>query len=371
MIKCEPKVRAKLPTVHDWPKALREHWLRVVESSDDLFGAAGRAARWSPSTRLAVEKALSKLLSTLHPDEIRTTSSVPDLVTKPNLRRLAYQMRDANLTLNTQGTHITGIWLAACAITPDTDWTWIKLAAQSLRCRAKELVAGSASIPTTTDVLLERAKALFWQAWEDGARARVCAAIRARDSLIMGCLALRPLRRSNLAGLRLGVHLSREDGQSRITIPANEMKMGKRSYAAGWPEALAAEMAAYLEHIRPLLVRQRCAAAVGIPANDALWVSKFGTALSDVAIYRQISSLTAAEFGQPITLHRFRTIAATTLADFCPQDVRLATQVLGHSDDRSRDYYIRASGLIAARRSHECEDRLLREPHGRRRRECN
>jgi hypothetical protein len=31
---------------------------------------------------------------------------------------------------------------------------------------------------------------------------------------------------------------------------------------------------------------------------------------------------------------------------------------------RSRDYYIRASGLIATRRSHRCEDELLREASG-------
>jgi len=38
----------------------------------------------------------------------------------------------------------------------------------------------------------------------------------------------------------------------------------------------------------------------------------------------------------------------------------LPPEVLGHADARSRDCYIRASGLIAARRSHEFEDRLLR-----------
>jgi hypothetical protein len=175
----------------------------------------------------------------------------------------------------------------------------------------------------------------------------------------MGCLALRPLRRANLAGLRLGEHVFEDSGQLRIAIPASQMKMGKRPYAADWPDALAAEMTAYLKYVRPLLTLQRGSKAAGTPAGDALWVSKFGTALSSFAIHRQISSLTAAEFGRPITLHRFRTIAATTLADFCPQQVQLATQVLGHADERSRDYYIRANGLIAARRSHECEDRLL------------
>ena len=225
-----------------------------------------------------------------------------------------------------------------------------------------------ASIPTTTDILLDRAKHLFRQALHEGAEVRIPAAIRARDSLMMGCLALRPLRRSNFAGLRLGVHVFQENGRIRIAIPADEMKMGKRPYMADWPDALAAEMGAYLNYVRPLLVRQNSAAAIGTPAGDALWVSKFGTALSNVAIHKQISLLTAAEIGKPISLHRFRNIAATSLADFCPEQVHLASQVLGHNDDRSKDYYIRASGLIATRRTHEYEDRLLRETCGTRQR---
>jgi integrase/recombinase XerD len=293
---------------------------------------------------------------------------VSELVTKPNLRRLAGHMMDANLTFNTQSSYLSAIWLGACAIAPEKDWGWISKAARALRHRARQYTPGSASIPTTTDILLDRAKHLFRQAWHEGAEVRIPAAIRARDSLMMGCLALRPLRRSNFAGLRLGVHVLQENGRMRIAIPADEMKMGKRPYVADWPDALAPEMEAYLKYIRPLLVRQECGAAIGTPADDALWVSKFGTALSNVAIHKQISLLTAAEIGKPISLHRFRNIAATSLADFCPEQVHLASQVLGHTDDRSKDYYIRASGLIAARRSHECEDRLLRETCGAMRR---
>jgi integrase/recombinase XerD len=277
-------------------------------------------------------------------------------------------MMDANLTFNTQSSYLSAIWLGACAIAPEKDWGWISKAARALRHRARQYTPGSASIPTTTDILLDRAKHLFRQAWHEGAEVRIPAAIRARDSLMMGCLALRPLRRSNFAGLRLGVHVLQENGRMRIAIPADEMKMGKRPYVADWPDALAPEMEAYLKYIRPLLVRQECGAAIGTPADDALWVSKFGTALSNVAIHKQISLLTAAEIGKPISLHRFRNIAATSLADFCPEQVHLASQVLGHTDDRSKDYYIRASGLIAARRSHECEDRLLRETCGAMRR---
>ena len=114
---------------------------------------------------------------------------------------------------------------------------------------------------------------------------------------------MRPLRRANFSGLLLGEHVFPEADRTRIVIPATQTKMGKGP----------------------------------MPPTGR---TRFGV-------------LTAAHFGAPITLHRFRTIAATTLADESPENIHLATEVLGHADVRSRDYYIRASGLIAARRSHE------------------
>jgi site-specific recombinase XerC len=122
---------------------------------------------------------------------------------------------------------------------------------------------------------------------------------------------------------------------------------------------------AYLDPVRTLLASQFSPESGFEPAGDALWVSILGTALSAVAIYKRVGALTAAQFGAPINLHRFRTIAATTLADGSPENIHLATEVLGHAGARSRDYYIRASGLIAARRAHESEDRQLREARGR------
>jgi hypothetical protein len=107
----------------------------------------------------------------------------------------------------------------------EVNWTWIGNAAKALQNRARQ--AMPAAIPVSTATLLTRAKQLFRQAWEDGAATQIPAAVRARDSLIMGSLAMRPLRRANFCGLRLGEHVFPEADRIRLLIPANEMKMRK------------------------------------------------------------------------------------------------------------------------------------------------
>ena len=87
---------------------------------------------------------------------------------------------------------------------------------------------------------------------------------------------------ANLAALQLGEHIFEVNGQLRIAIPADQMKMGKRPYAADWPAALAEEMAAYLNYVRPLLMCQSCPSPVGTPAENALWVSKFASSEESV-----------------------------------------------------------------------------------------
>ena len=73
----------------------------------------------------------------------------------------------------------------------------------------------------------------------------------------MAFLALRPLRRRNLAALRLGEHVRIEQDRVRITIDSSEMKGRFRGYEFDWPNALRDEFRCYIDHIRPLLISCR------------------------------------------------------------------------------------------------------------------
>ena len=123
---------------------------------------------------------------------------------------------------------------------------------------------------------------------------------------------MRPLRRANFSGLLLGEHVFPEADRTRIVIPATQTKMGKGP----------------------------------MPPTGR---TRFGV-------------LTAALFGAPITLSitsepsrrrpwLTRARRTSILPPRCSA-MPMSAPVISH---------IRASGLIAARRSHEWEDRLLRD----------
>jgi hypothetical protein len=189
------------------------------------------AARWRPSSVHGVKQALSKFLTVLHEDRIDLTSAgLADLVTKPNLRRLVQHMVANGLSPNSQRAYLSGLWLAACALAPETDWSWLRRGINQMRQLAGQRV--SADDAVTTDQLLLLGKRRFAEAWDEGAAHKRPEAVRARDGLIIALLALRPLRRANFAALRLGEHVHVEGDRVRISIPATQMKMGKRGYEA-------------------------------------------------------------------------------------------------------------------------------------------
>jgi integrase/recombinase XerD len=174
----------------------------------------------------------------------------------------------------------------------------------------------------------------------------------------LALLSVRPLRRRTLAALQLGKHILIDGDDVRINVPATLMKGKKQPYHADWPGALRAELFCYIDTIRPILLAgERVDNSF---AGDALWVSERGTMLTADAIYRRVRHLTQQATGQAINLHRFRNIAASTIAINEPEQIDIAQDVLGHSDPRSKEFYIQANQLVAVRRSHRVEDEILR-----------
>jgi integrase/recombinase XerD len=168
-----------------------------------------------------------------------------------------------------------------------------------------------------------------------------------------------PLRRKNFADLRLDENIRVDEDRVRIEVPEHMMKGKKRAFNAEWPAALKSEFFRYRDAIRPLLLGGEHGPAGYPPAEDAFWISERGTKLTADAIYRQVRQLAEEVLGQKINLHKFRNIAASTLAIHDPAQINLAQPVLGHNDPRSKEFYIQANQLAAVRRSHAVEDRIL------------
>lgn len=340
-----------------WPPWLRDAWAAARSPSPSLFHPE-LTRDWSADTWRIAEEGLSKLVTVLREEPVVTEGDLVALVTEAHLVHLVQTMQAVGLTLRTQQTYLTGISLASRALAPAQDWQWIRSGIDQLRAMTPSPGLISAA-SVGTDTLVDLGKRRFWAAWENGAASVPALAVEARDGLIVAFLALRPLRRRNLAALRLGEHVRIEQDRVRITIDSSEMKGRFRGYKSDWPNALRDEFRCYIDHIRPLLISCRPRNPNAPPAGDALWVSEDGTALSADAIYRQVRTLTSEAFGEPINLHRFRHLAASTLAIHRPDQIHLAQDVLGHHDPRSKEFYIQADQLSAIRRSHRTEDHLL------------
>ncbi len=76
-------------------------------------------------------------------------------------------------------------------------------------------------------------------------------AVAYRDGLIIALLAWRPLRRHNLAALRMAEHLREFNGSLRIAIAGVETK-ARNPIDPTWPKSLLAPLQRYLSHWRPI-----------------------------------------------------------------------------------------------------------------------
>jgi integrase len=166
-------------------------------------------------------------------------------------------------------------------------------------------------------------------------------AVLFRDGLMIALLALRPLRISNFAGLRLGVQLLQTSSGYWVNIPPEQTKTG-RPLEMPVPDALVPSLCDYLEHHRPALVRDR--------QTDYLWINERGRPFKPERLSQRISGLTERHLRIRVTPHLFRDCAATTIATLDPAHVQVIMPLLGHTDPRTaEDHYNYATTLEVGR----------------------
>jgi integrase/recombinase XerD len=173
-------------------------------------------------------------------------------------------------------------------------------------------------------------------------------ALAFRDGLVIAVLALRPLRRKNLAGLIVDDTLQRAGNGWVIRIPPKASKT-KTSIEYPWPEVLVPALTTYLAMHRPCLaaLHGRWAAPIG----NSLWLSAHGSPMTQMALYDVICARTRAGLGRALNPHLFRDAGATTMAVADPGHVRLASSLLGHRTTSTTErHYQQAQSLDAHKR---------------------
>jgi integrase/recombinase XerD len=314
--------RACLP-LQQWPNEDRKLWQAACAPTDPLDEHSGARAQFSAIANRNVEKGYGRWLTFLHRTEPACLKDAPaDRITPQRAQAYIGCLGDLQNGTAAILSRLKDLGAAAKVMGSAQDWQFLN--SLSSRVRARHKPVRSKSNLRLSDELLDLGLSLIDRAAEAQGLA---AAILHRDGLLIALLSLVPLRRRNIAGLRIGRNMIDVNGIWMIALDANETKT-HAPLEIGLPEELAASLVTYLAIHRPHL--SSLSGRWSKPIDGALWVSAHGSPMTEVAIYGRIRKRTREAFGTAINPHLFRDAAATTLAIADPEHVRLAAPLLGH-----------------------------------------
>ena len=219
-------------------------------------------------------------------------------------------------------------------IAPDRAWTWLRRRVRQLSFRAHPRDKRARIV--LSDRLVKLGFDLMARA-QGGGKINADAATLYRDGLMIAVLALCPIRRANFAALQLDRSIVRLGSGWSVAIPAAEGKSG-RAYHACLPGLLTEPLDRFIGVYRPRFP--------GL--GDLVWPSWRGGGISASRVGQIFAARTRIAFGFPVSPHRFRDCAATTVAIKAGQDMGVAVALLGHRDPRIIDKYYNQAGMIEA-----------------------
>lgn len=346
-----PYGRGKAPeraclTVCDWPPADRELWEAALRPEDPFDLATGARARYRDRSNRKVEQGFGRFLTYLRVVErLELGSSATSLITPGLVRAYTAHLEELGNSTQTLLCRLKELYEAGKVLAPDSDWSFITGIESRVRARNVPARDKRAAL-APSDELLDLGLALM-----DGAESestRRLQAIAYRDGLLIAFLALRPLRRSNVAALEIGGSLVKAGDLWIIAFEPNATKT-HAPLTFPFPDILIERLETYLTRWRPILckLRSRWASEIG----QRLWVSCHGSPMTEMAVYDTIRKRTALAFGTAMNPHLFRDAAATTWAVEDPEHVRAASALLGHRSLATTErHYQQAQSLSAHRR---------------------
>ncbi len=238
---------------------------------------------------------------------------------------------------------------ALTLICPGADWRWFDPLLQELQEEARAARSPRRSF-VPSNQLFDHGLELMQEAEDSpGMEARARAELF-RDGLMFAFLAVRPLRLKNMTQLELGTQLAASADGYNVTIPPERGKTW-RTLEFPVPAALVPAMRRYLEHHRPALETGPMNGVRAYDAPDApVWLARSGAQFPADTFAAMITRRTQGRFGVRLSPHEFRHCAATSIAEFNPEDFHIIRVILGHAgSEMAEQYYIRAKGMEAAR----------------------
>lgn len=324
-----------------WPALDRDMWVVATQPSDP-FKKPGYAARWKPGTRRLTQDGFGLYLSWLEGRGQLDADTRP--IDRVDIGRISAFVDDYSHghAPATVALAVRGIAYMIRACHPPHGLPWLTKAAHSMVNRAEPVKSKTARMATIEELLQ-----LGFTLMETGRRDLHSGCRRGaqvfRDGLMIGALAMRPVRRRNFAALKIGATLLVEAGG--IHAAFRETKMGNPIEFA-YPEFLLAGFRFYLDTARPLLL-----AAGADPGSAMLWIGRRGRPMDGEEIAQRISNVTTRHLGRRVSPHLFRDCVATDIASHDPAHVGIVKAILGHTTlATSEKYYNQAGSFHAAKR---------------------
>jgi integrase/recombinase XerD len=322
--------------LHDWPEPDRIAWAEAI-ADGDIFDGRGPAAQWAKTTQDAAIAAYGRWLGFIATSEPLALAAHP--VDRLTVERLAHYLDHLAETAGTVGRHMFLAKLrdAMRVMFPAKMPPHLPrlVAGLERECQPRSLAARVVTTPRLTAL----SKKLMKKAV--GTDGNITDVVTFRDGLMIGLLALRPVRRRTFSLIRAGTHLCQVGNEWRMIFEGSETKSG-RPFEASVPEWIVPFLERYLREIRPMFP--------GANHHDGLWAGTKGRPLTDKAIYGIVIKRTRDAFGQPVNPHLFRACAATTIALLEPGRIGIARDLLAHvSLVTTHAHYNKANSIAASR----------------------
>jgi integrase/recombinase XerD len=325
-----------------WPERDRRLWQEALTPGDVLADGGARADHQA-ITNTKDAKGYGRWLTYLQFNAPETLAlPAEDRITAERVRAYVQHLLTLGNGTQTILDRLQELDGVARVMAPLRNWRFIRRTAS--RVRARHVPARHKRNMRHSDELLSLGLQLM-----DGVAGQdpLNAAIAYRDGLMIALLAIVPLRRRNLAGLRLGETLLRQPSQWLISFGEDDTKT-HTVFETALPAILGPYLDRYLAEHRVYLEQRT--GRWSDPLGNALWASKDGSPMTQIALYDRIRARTQAAFGEAMNPHLFRDAAASTLAVADPGRVRVAAPLLGHRSFKTTErHYLQAQANIGHR----------------------
>lgn len=282
----------------DWPAADREMWAALRQQGGP-FDDRGPLANLRETSMQTLANRYGRWLEWLRRTAPASLEEPPTArVTLPRLRDWLEAL--AHTAPMTQLMFVDGLLRVVSAAAPDADWARhrrIKAHLKNMAGRGNQ--ARKVGRVLSSRVLLEAGIKLV----TEGAHAATTPlqrAIRQRDGMLVAFLAMIPIRRRALVGLRIDHSLIVGAEVISLALPGELTKNGL-PFDADIAAPVSGLLRDYLTATRPFLMER------GAQHHDSLWVGDDGRPLSYAAIGSKIATITERLTGKRIRHTSFGT----------------------------------------------------------------